>query len=43
MEEPWAMMEFSQMTPVPMNTLASGELMMVQSLIRAAPFISQSS
>ena len=43
MDEPWAMIEFSQITPVPMNTLASGELMMVQSLMRAAPLISQKS
>ena len=41
-DEPCAMIEFSHITPVPINTLASGELMMVQSLMRAAPFISQS-
>ena len=36
-------MEFSHITPVPMNTLASDELMMVQSLSLDAPLISQSS
>ena len=40
---PSLMMVFSQMTPVPMYTLAAGVLRMVQSLNREAPLISQSS
>ena len=36
-------MEFSQITPVPIYTDASFDDMMVQSLKRAAPLISQSS
>ena len=43
MEQPSLMMEFSQMTPVPMNTVFVGEELMVQSLSRAAPLISQQS
>ncbi len=43
MLQPLEMMEFSQMTPVPMYTDASFELRMVQSLSRDAPLISQSS
>ena len=41
-EQPSQMIEFSQMTPVPMNTLASSELSIVHSLSRAQPLISQS-
>ena len=41
-EHPSQMMEFSQMTPVPMYTDASFDDMMVHSLRRAAPLISQS-
>ena len=40
---PSLMIVFSQMTPVPMYTLAMGVLRMVQSLNREAPLISQSS
>ena len=41
--DPSEIIEFSQMTPVPMNTLAFSELSIVQSLNRLAPDISQSS
>lgn len=41
--EPLLMIEFSQITPVPMYTDASLLLIRVQSLSRAAPAISQSS
>ena len=41
--DPSEIIEFSQMTPVPMKTLAFSELRMVQSLSLLAPDISQSS
>ena len=43
MDDPSLMIEFSQMTPVPIYTEASRLLISVQSLRRAAPEISQSS
>ena len=43
MLQPLQIIEFSQMTPVPIYTEASADDMMVQSDRRAAPLISQSS